>query len=179
MLGWIRGGILGAIVCLSFAACGGDDFSSGDPGNADASVGGSGATGGSATGGSTAGGSAGTISTGGTGNTTADAAPEAPTNCGDPVAATACDQLSTGVTACDECGQNNCCNEVNACIADAACARALECYLENCFDQPATACMLANCQPCIGESLGPFTTMSGCLMDHCGVATGICPQFKS
>lgn len=174
MLGWIRAGILGGIVCLFYAACGGDDFSSESPGNGDASVGGSGATGGAATGGS-----AGTVSTGGTGNTTADAAPEAPGNCDNAVSATACDQLSTGNTTCDQCGQDNCCSQVNACIADAACARALQCYLDHCFDQPATGCMLVNCQPCINSSITPFTAMSGCLLDMCGGTAGVCPQFKN
>lgn len=172
MLGWIRSGIVGAIVCLSFAACGGDDFSSEAPGSGDASVGGSGATGGSA-----AGGAAGVVGTGGTaGNPVVDAAPEAAGNCATPMAGTTCNDLTTGVQVCDECGQTNCCTQVETCLADATCSRAMRCYLDHCFDQPAVECMVENCT-CVTGAIGTFTGMSNCLLNACG-NTGICPQFQ-
>lgn len=173
MLGWIRGGIVGAIVCLTFAACGGDDFSSEAPGNGDASTGGSGGT--------STGGAAGVVGTGGTaGNPVVEAGPdgpEVPPNCATPMGGNTCNDLTTGDQNCDTCGQNNCCPQVEACLANDACSRAMRCYLDHCFDQSAVACMVVNCQPCVNTAITLFTDMSSCLLGACG-ETGICPQFK-
>jgi hypothetical protein len=170
MLGWIRGASLGAILLVGFAACGGDDFSSEGTGagGSDASTGGAtGGAAGSASGGSSSGGTAGVVGI------------DAPANnCVDGLQGQTCQNLSTGVDACDQCGRDFCCAQVDACLANAACAQAMRCYLDHCFGQPATACMVANCQPCVIAAAGPFTTMSGCLLDNCGGPGEPCPEFQ-
>ncbi|MBI3205353.1 MAG: hypothetical protein HYZ29_27690 [Myxococcales bacterium] len=147
-------------VASSATACGGNEFSTdGETGGADAgsdaTVGGSGGGGGS--GGSGASGGAG------------DASSDGPVNkctselfnktCQDP-------EVTTGDNACDTCGRANCCNQTNACLANATCAQELKCYLESCLNQSALNCVPSACPACLGSSL-IFVSMSSCLQNSC------------
>jgi hypothetical protein len=158
MGGWSR--VLGAALpLLLLSACGGSEFSN------DGATGGTDA--GSDAAGGTSGGSGGAAGSGGQAGTDAgqDAAPNACQNnlfqktCQDPA-------VTTGDSACDQCGRASCCSQTNACLADPSCAQQLYCYLQSCLGQSAFNCVPGACATCLA-STGIFIGVSSCLQGQC------------
>ena len=171
-MGYLRAYLVTIAAGLSCAvACGGSEFDSGGgAGGADAAAG----QGGSAGQDAGAGGSAG--SAGSSGSAGADAG--SATCRSDYVDAKCKDnRLTTGNSVCDMCAQDNCCPQIDACLANPDCARVMFCYLNNCVGKPATNCVTSTCGDCSTGFIA-FASVSGCIQNNCiEPKSTACPEF--